>query len=135
MQVKALTPTMMQSGKRFVELLDAKKFNPKAAFWIYNPQQSEWQLLLGHVNGIEDDDAVFNKTVAAIVSAHQTQLPELGLTDIGLALENAPILELLNSLVNTGDELLGISFQNEEINGTVVDGVYLYRMNITEPAL
>jgi hypothetical protein len=123
---------MMESGKRFVQLLDDNHSNPKAAFWIYNPQLDEWQLLTGYVNGIDDDDRKFNEIVAGILASHRAQLPELNVTDIGLALNNAPILALLNSLVNTGDEILGINFSNEEINGTVIDGVYLYRMNITE---
>jgi len=66
--------------------------------------------------------------------ANQSQLPELAVSDIGLAQENAPILELLNSVVNTGDDILGINFSREEINGNLIDGVYLYRMNITELA-
>lgn len=130
--MSALTQKMTESGKRFVELLDENQAIPQAAFWIYNPELKSWVLLLGHVNGIGDDDEKFNQLVAAIYMAHQSELTGLAMTDIGLAQENAPILELLNSVVNTGDEILGINFANEEINGTVIDGVYLYRMNITE---
>lgn len=122
---------MMESGKRFVALLDDNDLNPKAVFWIFNPESGDWQLLLGHVNGIGDDDATFDAMANKLLSAHYSQLPELKVTDIGLAFDNAPILELLNSVVNTGDEILGIPFTNEEINGIVIDGVYLYRMNIT----
>jgi hypothetical protein len=130
--MKTLTQNMMESGKRFVQLLDDSNAKPKAAFWIYNPELDDWQLLAGHVDGINDDDEKFNETVTAIWSSNRSQLPELQVTDIGLALSNAPILELLNAVVNTGDEILGINFTREEINGIVIDGVYLYRMNITE---
>ena len=130
--MKALTQKRMESGKRFVQLLDDGNLNPRAAFWIYNPEQDLWQLLVGHVNGIGNDDEKFDKAVAAIFASHQPQLPELTMTDISLAFSNAPILALLNSVVNTGDEILGINFVREEINGIVIDGVYLYRMNITE---
>lgn len=122
----------MESGTRFVELLDENDLKPKAAFWIYNPELDDWIFLLGHVNGINDSDEKFNEAMGALYAANQSDLPELQLTDIGLAQENAPILEVLNSVVNTGDEILGINFQNEEILGTVIDGVFLYRMNITE---
>ena len=125
---------MMESGRRFVELLDESGHNPKAAFWIYNPESDAWILLFGHVGGIGDDDEKFNRTAAALYAGHESQLPGLRVTDIGLAQESAPILELLNSVVNTGDEILGINFTREEINGIVIDGVYLYRMNITEMA-
>ena len=129
--MKPLTQNRMESGGRFVQMLDDNRLNPKAAFWIYNPGLDDWQLLMGHVNGINDDDEKFNKKVAEIFASDPSQLPELEMTDIGLALDSAPILELLNSVVNTGDEILGINFTREEINGTVIDGVYLYRMNIT----
>ncbi|UFS61542.1 hypothetical protein LOH54_07685 [Sulfurimonas sp. HSL-3221] len=129
--MKALTQNMMTSGARFVELLDKSGLKPKAAFWIYNPEQDAWQLLVGHVDTI--DDAAFDAAVAELMALHDTELPELALTDIGLAFDDAPILELLNSVVNTGDEILGINFSREEINGVVIDGVFLYRMNITEP--
>jgi len=125
---------MMDSGKRFVELLIENDASPKAAFWIYNPEADLWMLLMGHVNGVDDDDETFNRLVTKIHTANQSQLPELTVSDIGLAQENAPILELLNSVVNTGDEILGINFSREEINGNLIDGVYLYRMNITELA-
>ena len=124
---------MMESGKRFVALLDKNDLNPKAAFWIYNSELDDWILLLGHLNGIDDDDDTFSETIAALYASHQSELPELNMTDIGLAKANAPILELLDSVVNTGDEILGINFTREEINGIVIDGVYLYRMNITAP--
>lgn len=122
----------MESGTRFVELLDENDLKPKAAFWIYNPELDDWIFLLGHVKGINDSDEKFNEAMGTLYAANQSDLPELQLTDIGLAQENAPILEVLNSVVNTGDEILGINFQNEEILGTVIDGVFLYRMNITE---
>ena len=131
--MKALTQTMMESGKRFVELLDENSLSPKAAFWIYNSELDDWILFLGHLNGIDDDDDTFSETIAALYASHQSELPELNITDIGLAKANAPILELLDSVVNTGDEILGINFTREEINGIVIDGVYLYRMNITAP--
>jgi len=124
----------MESGKRFAELLVEDDLSPKAAFWIYNSELNDWQLVLGHVNGIDDDVDTFNDKVSGILASQQPQLPELQVTDISLALKNAPILELLNSVVNTGDEILGINFSNEEINGIVIDGVFLYRMNITEMA-
>lgn len=132
--MKPLTQTMMDSGKRFVELLIENNASPKAAFWIYNPETDLWMLLMGHVNGVDDDDETFNRLVTKIHTANQSQLPELAVSDIGLAQENAPILELLNSVVNTGDDILGINFSREEINGNLIDGVYLYRMNITELA-
>jgi len=122
----------MESGKRFAELLAENDLDPKAAFWIYNSELGDWQLILGHVNGIDDDAGKFNGKVTEILGSHRPQLPGLEVTDISLALSSAPILELLNSVVNTGDEFLGINFSNEEINGIVIDGVYLYRMNITE---
>jgi len=130
--MKALTTTMTESGKRFVQLLDDSDLKPKAAFWIYNPELDDWQLLVGHVDAVRDDDVRFSREVSAILASHRSQLPELEMGAIGLALDNAPILELLNSVVNTGDEILGINFTREEINGVVIDGVYLYRMNITE---
>ena len=131
MHVKALTQNRMESGRRFAELLIDEDLSPKAAFWIYNSELKDWQLVLGHVNGIGDDVEAFSGKVAGILDAYETQLPELQVGDVSLALRDAPILELLNSVVNTGEELLGINFSNEEINGIVIDGVYLYRMNIT----
>ncbi len=128
--MKPLTKKMTESGKRFVELLIENGSTPKAAFWIYNPEADSWILLLGHVNGIDDDDAKFNGLVTTIHGANRLELPELEVGDIGLAQAQAPILELLNSVVNTGDDTLGINFSQEEINGTVIDGVFLYRMNI-----
>ncbi len=126
---------MMESGQHFVSLLDANDMKPLAAFWIYNQDHDEWLLLAGHVHGIGNDDAAFSSAVSEIISANRASLPGLDVSDVVLALDNAPILELLNSVVNTGDEILGINFSNETINGKVIDGVYLYRMNITEFAL
>lgn len=130
--MKALTPKRMESGKKFVALLDEKGRTPKAAFWIYNSDLDDWHLLVGHVEGIGDNEAAFNEAVSVLLETYASALPELAVRDVVLALGNAPILEYLNALVNTGDEILGINFTNEEINGKIIDGVYLYRMNITE---
>lgn len=129
--MKALTPDMMESGKQFVQLMDDNYLSPKAAFWIYNREEDAWKLLVGEVNSIDDDNAMFDKEVSALFTADPSLRSGLQMTDIVLALRDAPILELINSVVNTGDEILGIPFNNEEINGVVLDGIYLYRMNIT----
>lgn len=125
---------MIESGKQFVQLLDDNQLKSKAAFWIYNQELDVWQLIVGYVNGIDEDNTAFNAKVGALIASNQSLLPELQVTDVALALNNAPILELLNSVVNTGDEILGINFVREEINGVVLDGIYLYRMNISELA-
>lgn len=130
MRMRPLTPTMMESGKRFVTMLADQERKPKAAFWIYDRDADRWMLLIGHVNGIGDDEAAFNRITNTLLTTRHAELPELEIGDIALALADAPILALLNSLVNTGDEILGINFTNEEINGTVIDGIYLYCMNI-----
>ncbi|HHD83418.1 MAG TPA: hypothetical protein ENK93_00940 [Campylobacteraceae bacterium] len=123
---------MIDSGKRFVQLLDAHALKPKAAFWIYNKDEDRWHLFVGHLHGIGDDIDSFDKKAESLISANKQQLPQLQLSDIVLASESAPILELLNSVVNTGDEILGINFVDEKINDVVLDGLYLYRMNISE---
>jgi len=128
--MSALTQPMMEEGKKVVELLDADNYNPKAAFWIYNKELDAWQLLVGHVNQIGEDETAFSTTITAMFEEHGEKFLTTTVSDIVLALNDAPILDLLNSVVNTGDEILGISFTQEEINGVVIDGVYLYRMNI-----
>ncbi len=129
--MKQLTQYMIDSGKTFVQLLDDNDLKPKAAFWIYNKEEDRWQLFVGHVHGIDDDLDNFNKKAENLITTNKLQLPQLQLSDIVLASDNAPILELLNSVVNTGDEILAINFVNEKINDVVLDGIYLYRMNIT----
>jgi len=133
--LKALTQNMIDSGKKFVEILIESSATPKAAFWIYNQEVDNWMLLMSHVDSIDDNHDMFDQLVANKYTSNEGELPDLEISDIGLAQVNAPILELLDSVVNTGDETLGINFSQEEINGTVLDGVYLYRMNITQMKL
>lgn len=133
--MKALTQNMIDSGKKFVEILIESSATPKAAFWIYNQEVDNWMLLMSHVDSIDDNHDMFDQLVANKYTSNEGELPDLEISDIGLAQVNAPILELLDSVVNTGDETLGINFSQEEINGTVLDGVYLYRMNITQMKL
>lgn len=123
-----LTKEMIASGKALVSKLDDSGVQPDAAFWFYFPDIKEWKLVLAEVKVGSSGPTRVYQDIQKIISQFSDELGELSLNHITLTKPDAPIVKLLQVGIRTGDEISGIRFTNNVINGVVIEDAYIYRL-------
>lgn len=124
-----LTNEMIRLGKILVGKLDEHRLIPSAAFWLYIPELEKWKLVIAESGvGTLGPKEIYRKIQQILAESHDAH-KELSLDDVTLAKPDDPIIALLRFAIRTGPGISGIRFKNNVINGTLIEDVYIYRMN------
>ncbi len=123
-----LTPELIAAGERFVRELDARGIRPDAVFWFYFADVEAWKLVVAEVKlGKEGPKGIYKQFQRVLAGLSEDGFV-IELDDVSLAKPDAPIVSLLRSAVGTGPGVSGIRFQNNVINGTLIEDAYIYRV-------
>jgi uncharacterized membrane protein len=119
----------IEAGAELVTLLDQGGMQPDAALWVYQPELKSWKLVLAEAKISKDGP----REVYRQIQKYLTKLPEhhrntLSLEDIALAKPDSLLIRLLKGVIKTGSGVSGIRFQNNVINGTLIEDAYIYRL-------
>jgi len=129
MVATTLTKEMIDSGGALVRKLDEQDLNPDAAFWLYSTETQEWKLVIVEFKMSKVGPKGIYKKIQDTISTSKEDMPDMSLDSVALAKPDAPIVALLKKAIHTGPGISGIRFQNNVINGTVIEDAYIYRMN------
>jgi hypothetical protein len=125
-----LSDPMIEVGKRLVERLDESDSDVQAAFWMFFPDEKRWKLIIVSQLVKHDGPRLFYKRVVeANKKANELELV-VSLNDVGVTDTSDTFVNLLRSAISTGDEISGIRFSRNTINGTFIEDSYVYRINI-----
>ena len=126
-----LTDNLIRSGEDLVRRLDESDLTICAALWFYFSDLDVWRLVLG----IKETDElgpkeVYRKIQSVLHKLKKSQGQDfcLSLDEITVIEPKAPLLELLRLAVRTGDNLSGIRFSHNAINGQLIEDAYIYRL-------
>jgi hypothetical protein len=126
-----LSDPMIEVGERLVERLDESNSDVQAAFWMFFPDEKRWKLIIVSQFVKQDGPRQFYKRVVeANKKADESELV-VSLNDIGAADTSNTLVNLLRAAISTGDEISGIRFSRNTIDGTFIEDSYIYRINIS----
>ncbi len=123
-----VTPSFDErAGRNLVQALDAAKFPVSGALWLFNPEADDWRLLIVSPRVTE------NSLSKAFTQLHQIarKLPEfpLLLSSVSLVPPDNPLIVQLRKALKTGpDDIAGIRFSRNVIDGTYIEDAYIYRL-------
>jgi hypothetical protein len=121
-----LTPELIAAGERFVHEMEETGLRPDAVFWFYFPDVETWKLVVAEVKlGKEGPKGIY-KQLQKILAGLSGERSVISLDDVALAKPDAPIVSLLRTAVGTGPGVSGIRFQNNVVNGTLIEDAYIY---------
>ena len=126
-----LSEQMIAAGAKLVERLDALQSDVKGALWIYFPEDKAWKLILASpfVKG-EGPKRYYKRIIEANKKAAVDE-NVISLNDIGVSNIDYKLVQLLKIAISTGDDISGIRFSRNTINGFFIDDAYIYRMNLS----
>ena len=126
---ESLTDSMMKTGAKLIERLDAKNSEVKSAFWLYFSEEKTWKLMVASPLVDKEGPRVYYKRIVDANTQATTEEEIVSLNDIGVINTNHQIVQLLKFMIATGDGTSGIRFSRNTINGVFIEDTYIYRSN------
>lgn len=126
---ESLTDSMMKSGAKLIERLDANGSEIKSAFWLYFSEEKTWKLVIASPLVDSEGPREYYKRVVKANSEASEQEEIISLNDVGVTNPSTQIVQLLKFMIGTGDGISGIRFSRNTINGVFIEDAYIYRSN------
>jgi hypothetical protein len=116
-----------KDGEILVKQLDADDFPVSSAFWYYDAQDEKWDLIIASSLVQKAGPRAAYRRLGESMS--RVQQPEfcMGSSRVRLVEEKDFLPNLLRKAIKTGAGISGIAFGMNVINGTLVEGAYIYR--------
>ena len=125
-----LSEPMIEAGKRLIERLDESDSDVQAAFWMFFPDEKCWKLIIASESvGLDGPRQFYKQVVEANKKADESE-SVVSLHDVGATDTSDTFVNLFRTAISTGDEIAGIRFSRNAINGTFIEDSYIYRINI-----
>ncbi len=123
-----LTKEMIETGATVVRKLDEGGLQPDAALWFYFPDVQQWKLVIAEEKVNDDGPKKVYKKIQQILIESADEIA-VSLDDVVLAKPDAPIIGLLRMALRADPNISGLRFQNNVVDGTLIDDTYIYRLN------
>lgn len=127
MAKEALLDSDVTAGARFIEALDRNGEVVNSALWFYDPDLSQWKLLIASPTF---DKAGLNPSYTKI-SQNFSQNDQISNTisvgDVKILMSKDPLTKLLKGISRTGKGLNQIRMTSAVLNGIYVEDALIYR--------
>lgn len=119
---------MMEVGVKVVEALDRANLPVHGAFWIFDPEHDAWRLVIAMPAVSKTGPREAYRKVRSAIAKGMREGPRIETSDLSVIDVTAPLYALLRSMLKTGNQILGMRFTNNTINGRLIEDCYIYRV-------
>lgn len=125
---EVLTKEMIEAGAELTRLLDQTRLVVSASLWLYIPESNIWRLIIVSPEVETSGPRKVYQKIQPVLSQILEEKPSIGLKDISVVENGNPLIALLRMAIRTGDDISGIRFSKNTINGHFIEDAYIYRM-------
>jgi len=125
---EALSKELIDAGTKLTKLLDENDFVATAAFWFFVVESEAWRFIVATPEVDKSGTRSAYKKVQDIISGNSDGNKTIHLKDISLVSPTNSLISLLKHAVRTGEEISGIRFSRNLINGVLIEDAYIYRL-------
>lgn len=123
---ETLTEEMKKLGASLTRALDEAGWPVFASFWYYESDFNRWKLYL--VSPRVNTDGK-KKAYGAVINALKAlQLSRVNLNQLTAVAPDHPLARDLASVIQTGWQISGTPFHRQNINGSIFEDAYVYRV-------
>lgn len=123
-----LTDQMMVVGAKVVEALDKAGLPIHGAFWMFDPEHDAWRFVIAMPEVSKSGPRDAYRRVRSAIAKGMREGPRIETSDLSVIDTTAPLYVLLRSMLKTGNQVSGIRFTNNTINGRLIEDCYIYRV-------
>lgn len=127
MDTTILVEKDIESGKKLIEYLDNKNLDIKVALWLYNSEMCRWHFLISTELIDQEGARKLYFKIANYIKKIRDSI-NFDVDDIILTPYSSPLINLLKMVIKTGPGISGIRFQQNVINGHLIEDAYIYRL-------
>ena len=128
---ETLSEEMINAGRYLIKELDTTKSEIKSFFWFFFPEEKTWKLIIASPIVKNEGPRNFYKRINDINrKAEEKDQKTISLNNITVITPDDEIVKLLNVAISTGNNISGIRFTGNTINGVYIEDAYIYRSNI-----
>lgn len=128
---EALTDRMIDAGAELTTSLDRAQWPVAASFWLFDPENNEWRLVLASPRVLDDGPLASYRHIHEVLRATSSPLP---LESISFISPDDPLVEAFRSASRTVRKLEGRRVFLGVINGRFIEDAYVYRVLPIAPA-
>ncbi|MBL4606672.1 MAG: hypothetical protein JKY01_02450 [Pseudomonadales bacterium] len=126
---ESLSDSMIKTGAKLIERLDANNAAIKSSFWLYSHEEKTWKLIVASPLVDTEGPREYYKRIVAMNGQAENSEEIISLNDIGVTNTSNQIAQLLKFAIDTGEGVAGIRFSKNTINGIFIEDTYIYRSN------
>ncbi|CAM4153135.1 hypothetical protein [Vibrio neonatus] len=124
---KRLTDSMMEAGAELLNRLDASASDVKSAFWLFLSEEHVWKFIVASPLVESLGPRKYYKKINEANQLAKGTESVISLNDISVLNTNDSIVKVLNDALKTDNDLSGIRFSRNTINGMFIEDTYIYR--------
>ena len=119
---------MTESGAQLVRRLEESKMEFDAAFWLYSSDWEAWRLVIAHAELGKLGPRELYSRIQKVMMKFRDEMPGLSLDRVTLFTPGNPIVSAIRRAVRISPDVSGTRLTNTGINGTLIEGAYIYRV-------
>lgn len=129
MDSKILVEEDINSGKKIIQYLDGKGLVIRVALWLYNSDSNRWHLVIS-IPEMEDigSTELYLKIINYLKEMNEDDELDVNINDIKLIPYTSNLVTILKMGIGTDDGISSIRFQNNMINGHLIEDAFIYRV-------
>jgi hypothetical protein len=125
---QTFTQQMIDEGAALLRTLDSQGFKITAALWFYLEPSDTWRLIVGSPEVQSQGPRRFYERVQKILADGSAKIG-ITLRDISVVPSDDSLIKLLRIAITTGsNDVSGIRFSRNTINGQFIQDAYIYRL-------
>ena len=125
---ESLTEAMIAAGAELTRRLDETHWPVDASLWLYIPDNNQWRFVVASPTIATEGPKKGYKRVQDALSQLEKMSAALSLQNISVVEPDDPLIKLLRTAIGTGDEITGVRFSRNVIDGHFIDDAYIYRI-------
>jgi hypothetical protein len=119
---------MVEAGADLLRQLDQAQLPVKAAFWRHREESASWRLMLALPDVKTIGSRKFYSDILNLLSENNSSKPQVSLQNVTVIDANDPLIGILKSAFNTGDEIATLRVPPLVLKGVPIDDLLIYRL-------
>ena len=125
---EALSTEMVSAGTKLANHLNRSHLVIDALLWLYVPELNLWRFVIASPEVRSKGPKKIYQQVRSIISKIPETQQSVPFSDIFVVDSKDPLIMLLRTIIETGQEISGLRFSKNVINGVLIEDSYIYKL-------
>lgn len=131
MDQKTLVRPNIEGGRKLLEALDRTEFSPKAALWLHQPQNGDWQLIVAS-HYVDRRGPAASYALILRVLRKTEEASNISIANITAMSLRDHVIQSLYSVIGPNEESLELPLTRVTVDDLFIEAAHIYRLHPTD---